>query len=129
PVVRTLSAKSRLGVINIGSTDLAVREALERFASEGHGLNHMRIRAFPFTEEVTQFIDNHDFLFVVEQNRDAQLRTLLTAEAEIPGEKLVPILNYDGMPLTASGICDAIRAVLNSNPQVEEAVAAPLTVA
>ena len=129
PVIRTLSAKSRLGVINIGSTDLAIREALSRFAGEGHGLNHMRIRAFPFTEEVIEFSENHDFIFVIEQNRDAQLRTLLIAETDIPGDKLVPVLNYDGLPLTATGICDAIRAVLNSNPQVEEAVAAPLTVA
>jgi 2-oxoglutarate ferredoxin oxidoreductase subunit alpha len=129
PVVRTLSAKSRLGVINVGGTDLAVREALARFGSEGHGLNHMRIRAFPFTREVNEFAERHDFIFVVEQNRDAQLRTLLVAEAGIPGDKLVPVVNYDGLPLTASWICDTIRSVLTSNPEVEEAVAAPLTVA
>jgi len=129
PVIRTLSAKSRLGVINVGGTDLAVREALARFAGEGHGLNHMRIRAFPFTREVNEFAERHDFIFVVEQNRDAQLRTLLVAEAGIPGDKLVPVVNYDGLPLTATWICDTIRSVLTSNPEVEEAVAAPLTVA
>jgi 2-oxoglutarate ferredoxin oxidoreductase subunit alpha len=129
PVVRTLSAKSRLGVINIGGTDLAVREAIDRFAAEGRGLNHMRIRAFPFTGEVAEFADRHDYVFVVEQNRDAQLRSLIVSETSIAGDKLVPILNFDGLPLTAASVHEAISDVLQSNPEVEEAVSAPLTVA
>ena len=129
PVIRTLSAKSRIGVINVGSTDQAVREAIDRFAAEGHGLNHMRIRAFPFTEEVIAFAERHDYIFVVEQNRDGQLRSLLVSETNIAGEKLVPVLNFDGMPLTADWVHEAISTVLASKPEFEGAVAAPLTVA
>ena len=93
PVVRVTSTKSRLGIINFGSTDPAVREAIDLMARDGRGLNHMRLRAFPFSEEVREFIDAHDFLFVVEQNRDAQMRHLLITEANIPAEKLVPVTN------------------------------------
>ncbi len=127
PVIYTRSTKSRLGVINIGSTDHAVREALEHFAADGQGINHMRIRSFPFTDEVISFAHEHDFIFVIEQNRDAQLRTLLIIEADISSKKLVPILNFDGMPLTAVGIYEAITLVLQSNPSVVKAISAPLS--
>jgi 2-oxoglutarate ferredoxin oxidoreductase subunit alpha len=89
----------------------------------------MRIRAFPFTGEVAEFADRHDYVFVVEQNRDAQLRSLIVSETSIAGDKLVPILNFDGLPLTAASVHEAISDVLQSNPEVEEAVSAPLTVA
>ena len=101
PDIRMTSSKSRLGIINFGSTDPAVREAIDLAASAGCGLNHMRLRAFPFSREVSDFIDAHDYVFVVEQNRDAQMRHLLIVEAQAPAEKLVPVNNCDGMPLTA----------------------------
>lgn len=129
PVIRSLSAKSRLGIINFGSTDPAVREALVLMAREGHGLNHMRLRAFPFGGEVKAFIDRHDFLFVVEQNRDAQMRHLLIAEAGIPAEKLVPVLNYDGLPMTAGSVMDGVLSVLREDSRIAAAGAPPITAA
>ncbi len=129
PVIRMLSSKSRLGLINFGSTDPAVREALALMAREGYGLNHMRLRAFPFGAEVIDFIDRHDFLFVVEQNRDAQMRHLLIAEAGIAAEKLVPVTNYDGLPLTAGFIMDAVQAMLGRDIRIAEASASPITAA
>jgi len=129
PVIRMLSAKSRLGIINFGSTDPAVREALSLMAREGWGINHMRLRAFPFSDEVTDFIDRHDFLFVVEQNRDAQMRHLLIAEAGVAAQKLIPVVNIDGMPLTASFVIDAIQSTLIDNARMAESSAPPITAA
>ena len=104
PVIRDSSAKSRLGdhQFRVHRTGGPGSELAADLARDGHGVNHMRIRAFPFTDEVTAFADRHDFLFVVEQNRDAQMRHLLIAEAGIPAEKLVAVTNVDGMPLTAA---------------------------
>ena len=129
PVIRNVSAKTRLGIINFGSTDPAIREALAMLAREGRGLNHMRIRAFPFGEDIAAFADRHDYLFVVEQNRDAQMRHLLIAEADIPSHKLVSILNFDGMPLTADFVQSEIKAVLAADSQVASASAPPITAA
>jgi 2-oxoglutarate ferredoxin oxidoreductase subunit alpha len=129
PAIRTLSSKSRLGIINFGSTDPAVREALALMAREGYGINHMRLRAFPFSDEVTDFIERHEFLFVVEQNRDAQMRHLLIAEAGVPAEKLVAVTNFDGLPLTAGFIMEEVLAVLERNSRVAEASAPPITAA
>lgn len=129
PVIRMVSAKSRVGVVNFGATDPAVCEALELMAREGYGINHMRLRAFPFAEEVLAFIDQHDFLFVVEQNRDAQMRHLLIVEAGVPADKLVPVLNYDGMPLTAACVMDAISTALQQDSRVAKASAPPITAA
>ena len=129
PVIRMTSSKSRLGIVNFGSTDPAVREALVDMASDGFGLNHMRLRAFPFGDEVMDFIDRHDFLFVVEQNRDSQMRHLLITEAGVPAEKLVPVNNYDGLPLTADFITQAVRAVLQENKDVAKTAAPPITAA
>ena len=71
-------------------------------------LNSLRLKAFPFSSEVKAFCDAHDRIFVIEQNRDAQMRSLLMVEAGIAGEKLIATLNYDGMPLTASFVHRAI---------------------
>ncbi|MGF1624451.1 MAG: 2-oxoacid:acceptor oxidoreductase subunit alpha [Alphaproteobacteria bacterium] len=129
PAIRDISAKSRLAIVNFGSTEPAVVEAIDLLAREGHGLNHMRIRAFPFTDEVTAFAARHDYLFVVEQNRDAQMRHLLIAEAGIPAEKLVAVTNVDGMPLTAAFVENAILDVLERDHRVAAAGGAPITAA
>jgi 2-oxoglutarate ferredoxin oxidoreductase subunit alpha len=129
PVVRMVSTKSRLGIINFGSTDPAVREALALMAREGYGVNHMRLRAFPFSSEVRAFIDRHDFLFVVEQNRDAQMRHLLIAEAGVPAEKLMAVVNYDGLPLTAGFVVDAVLGVLQHDSRIAAASAPPIAAA
>jgi 2-oxoglutarate ferredoxin oxidoreductase subunit alpha len=74
----------------------------------------MRIRAFPFCHEVLDFVNRHDHVFVVEQNRDAQLRTLLVAEGMLPHEKLTPVLHYDGTPITARFIHKEIASRLSA---------------
>jgi 2-oxoglutarate/2-oxoacid ferredoxin oxidoreductase subunit alpha len=102
-------SSARIGVLHYGSTGAAMREALAALAGEdGIHLDSMRIRAFPFHDEVLEFIARHDRVFVVEQNRDAQLRTLLMVDGGVDGSKLVPILHYDGTPITARFIRGAI---------------------
>ncbi|MEM7267957.1 MAG: 2-oxoacid:acceptor oxidoreductase subunit alpha [Pseudomonadota bacterium] len=112
PVIRTAAQATTVGVINVGSTCLAIDDGLALLEEGGHHVNAMRIRAFPFSSTVAEFVEAHDIVFVVEQNRDAQLRHLLIAEAELDQQKLVPVLNYDGMPLTADFIRDAIAGHL-----------------
>ncbi len=122
PVIRKTSRRSKLGIINLGSTEPAVREACDMLARNGYKLNTMRLRAFPFGKEVAKFAAQHDRIFVVEQNRDAQMRSLLMTEAGIPGEKLVPVLSYDGMPLTPGWVKREIEAVIERDRSVAQAM-------
>jgi 2-oxoglutarate ferredoxin oxidoreductase subunit alpha len=101
------------GVIFFGTSTESSLEALDILADEGMRLNALRIRAFPFSEVVDDFIARHEKVFVVEQNRDAQLRTLLMAENDVPPQKMIPVLNYDGMPITAQQILRKIRGYLH----------------
>jgi 2-oxoglutarate ferredoxin oxidoreductase subunit alpha len=101
PVERRAKERTRFGVIYYGSTSPSMAEALDRFESDGVHLDALRVRAFPFADEVIEFVADHDQVFVVEQNRDAQLRTLLMNEGAIDPGKLIPILHYDGTPITA----------------------------
>jgi 2-oxoglutarate/2-oxoacid ferredoxin oxidoreductase subunit alpha len=102
PEVAIRDKSGKTGLIYFGATTPAVHEALDLLEREGVKVNAMRIKAFPFTRDVASFCAMHERVFVVEQNRDAQMRSLLMTEAEIPGAKLIPALNYDGMPLTAA---------------------------
>jgi 2-oxoglutarate/2-oxoacid ferredoxin oxidoreductase subunit alpha len=129
PIIHNISEKSRLGVLNFGSTDPAVCEALKSLSGQGHGINHLRIRAFPFGPELKAFVRRHEFLFVVEMNRDAQMRHLLITEAGIAAEKLIPVLGYDGMPLTAHFIETTILRILSQDQRVAAASATPITAA
>jgi len=97
-----------LGILTIGSGDGACKEALDRLASQNVGLNYCRIKAFPFADEVLEFIEQHERVYVVEQNRDAQLRTLLINDIEADQRKLVPVLHYDGMPINAGFVVDKV---------------------
>ena len=99
---------ARVGIITIGGCDPAVREAVDVLAARGIPADYMRIRGFPFDERVEDFIKHHNFCFVVEQNRDAQLRSLIVNECGIDPIRLVPILHYDGTPITARFIANAI---------------------
>jgi len=96
------------GIITVGSGDGACKEALDRLASQNVGLNYCRIKAFPFADEVREFIEQHERIYVVEQNRDAQLRTLLINDIEADQRKLVPLLHYDGMPINAGFVVDKV---------------------
>ena len=106
------SAKNSIGVISIGSCDEACKEALDALAEQGIGVNYLRVKSFPFNGDVQKFIDDHEKLYVVEQNRDAQLKCLLCIECDVADEKLNEILHYNGLPLTAGFVVDAIHADL-----------------
>jgi 2-oxoglutarate ferredoxin oxidoreductase subunit alpha len=108
PIIRTAREATRLGAIYFGSTSPAMDEADDILAARDMHLDLMRVRGFPFCSEVKAFIAAHEQVFVVEQNRDAQMRTLLVNELDIDPAKLVRVLHYDGTPITARFIVDAI---------------------
>jgi len=95
------SKMNKAALLTIGSGDGACKEALDRLAKKNVGLNYCRIKAFPFTDAVRDFIEKHDVVYVVEQNRDAQLRTLLINDIEADQNKLVALLHYNGMPINS----------------------------
>lgn len=98
----------RVGLVAYGSSHGAAVEALDLLRSSGIILNYLRIKAFPFGPEVTRFLQAQDVVYVVDQNRDAQMTSLLTLETEVDREKLIPVLHYGGFPLHAGAIVDAI---------------------
>ena len=106
------SANSPFGVVSVGSCDGAIREALDVLKQRGIVLDYMRVRAFPFSEDVEKFLAAHQLLFVVEQNRDAQLRALLTLETAVDKAKLRSLLHYNGLPLSSDFIVDGVLAEL-----------------
>ena len=108
PLTRTASRPSKCGVIYFGSTSPAMTEALDALESQGKPLDAMRVRAFPFHASVMEFIAAHEEIFVVEQNRDGQLRSMLIAEGNLDSARVVPVLHYDGTPITARFIIAAI---------------------
>jgi 2-oxoglutarate ferredoxin oxidoreductase subunit alpha len=108
PELRRALQPTRLGVIHYGSTSPAMQEALDLLEQQGLHLDAMRVRAFPFGEEVADFISEHDHIFVVEQNRDGQLRMLLVNECGLDPARLTPVLHYDGTPITARFIVKEI---------------------
>ena len=108
PVVRKADHKTRLGVIYFGSTSPAMSEALDVLVDEGIHLDAMRLCAFPFPDSVAQFIADHERVYVVEQNRDAQMHCLLVNELDIDPARLVRVLHFDGTPITARFITAAI---------------------
>jgi 2-oxoglutarate ferredoxin oxidoreductase subunit alpha len=99
---------TRYGLIYFGSTAPAMSEAIEMLKAEGNHLDLLRVRAFPFHHSVDDFIADHDFVFVVEQNRDGQLRSLVINECAIDPARLIAILHYDGTPITARFIAREI---------------------
>ncbi len=101
--------QSKKGIIFFGTTTYAALEAMDIFKKDGISLDAMRIKALPFNETVEDFIEKHDEIFVIEQNRDAQFRSVIINELDTHPEKLVKILNFDGMPITAQRIMDLIN--------------------
>jgi len=108
PVRLDAAEHTQIGIIYYGSTAPAMRESLDALAAEGIHIDTMRIRAFPFSDEIIDFVLDHEQVFVIEQNRDAQLRTLLVNEGALDPARLIPILHYDGTPITARYITDAV---------------------
>jgi len=108
PIKRNAKERARHGVIYFGSTAAAMSEALVALEADGLHLDTLRLRAFPFSDEVIEFVNAHDQVFVVEQNRDAQMRMLLVNECAIDPARFISILHYDGTPITARFITSAI---------------------
>lgn len=115
PEVRMAPQTTPFGVVYFGSTSPAMREALDTLEAEGKNVDALRLRAFPFTDSVLEFIAAHDRVFVVEQNRDAQMHAMLVTELDIDPARLVRVLHYDGTPITARFIVGAIRKNLGKN--------------
>ncbi len=106
-------ADIRVAIISVGSCDGAVGEARDILSERGMNLNYLRVKAFPFSDSVDQFIDAHDRIFVVEQNRDGQLRRLLLMETRASRQQLTSVRHYNGMPISAHAIVDDIAAALS----------------
>jgi 2-oxoglutarate ferredoxin oxidoreductase subunit alpha len=113
PEVDIRDKNAKTGIIYFGATRPAVLEGLDELERAGVRINAMRLKAFPFNEDVKAFCAAHDQIFVLEQNRDAQMRSLLITEADIPAAKLIPMLSYDGMPTTAAFVRKAVLALLH----------------
>jgi 2-oxoglutarate ferredoxin oxidoreductase subunit alpha len=101
-----------VGILSLGTCDGAVKEALQALAKDGLHLDYLRVRGFPFGEDVERWLEQHRTVFVVEQNRDAQLRSLLTLETRVPKDKLRSILHYNGLPIPSACIVEGVRAAL-----------------
>ncbi|MFV2033834.1 MAG: 2-oxoacid:acceptor oxidoreductase subunit alpha [Halocynthiibacter sp.] len=112
--VKKLKTKLKLGALFYGTSASPAYEAVEMLADEGYSIDTMRIRAFPFDESISQFIHDHDLVFMIEQNRDGQMRRLVINECEIPPGKLTSVLNYSGTPITARMIASQIQEDLNT---------------
>ena len=108
PLQANAAKPTKYGVIYFGSTSPAMDEAIGLLEAKGHQLDRLRIRAFPFHSSVASFLAEHDFVYVVEQNRDSQLRQLIVNENGIDPVRLIPIVHYDGTPITARFIAKAI---------------------
>jgi 2-oxoglutarate ferredoxin oxidoreductase subunit alpha len=107
---------AEVGLVTIGGCDAAVREAAGVLKAQGIKADVMRVRGFPFNDEVRDFLGEHEHTFVIEQNRDAQLRSLLTIELGVPRDEMTPILDYGGLPLTAKAVVDAVASHLTGVP-------------
>jgi 2-oxoglutarate ferredoxin oxidoreductase subunit alpha len=118
-----LSAHSELAIVSVGSCDGAIHEAMDLLRTQGVGLDYMRLRGFPFGEEVERFLAGHRVIFVVEQNRDAQLRALLTLETAVEKSKLHSILHYNGMPIFSSFIVEGVLTHLQPGAKSRSASA------
>ena len=109
PLIKTTPG-AKLGLVTIGGCHAACVEALDMFAAEGLTLDYMRVRGFPFGAEVTAFLDAHDMNFVVEQNRDGQLRSLLRLDAGVSIDKLQSVTYYGGFPMSAHHVVSGVKA-------------------
>jgi 2-oxoglutarate ferredoxin oxidoreductase subunit alpha len=108
PLLRPATKPARFGAIYYGSTSPAMQEALDVLAQRGIHVNALRVRGFPFQDEIADFVAAHPWVFVIEQNRDAQLKTLLVNEAKVNASRLLSVLHYDGTPITARFIVEQI---------------------
>ena len=102
------SKLNKAALLTVGSGNAACKEALDRLEAQNVGLNYCRVRAFPFSDAIKAFIDKHEVVYVVEQNRDAQLRALLILDIDADQNKLVSLLHYNGIPINAGFVVDRV---------------------
>ncbi len=121
PVRRDAKRATRDGVIFFGSSTPAVHEALDDLERHGLHLDALRVRAFPFPDEVFAFIAAHDRIFVIEQNRDGQLRSLLINEGDVDPSRLTAVLHFDGTPITARFIASTVQGLMADRTPIHEA--------
>jgi 2-oxoglutarate ferredoxin oxidoreductase subunit alpha len=117
PDIQLSDTTTGYGAVFFGTSTQASHEAMEMLESQGIRINTMRLRGFPFQDEVKAFIDRHKTIFVIEQNRDGQMRTLLINECAIQPDKLISITHFDGLPITAGPISDSIQQILKMQTQ------------
>jgi 2-oxoglutarate ferredoxin oxidoreductase subunit alpha len=110
PIIRRAKKPAKWGIVSLGSCDPAVHEALDRLAKSGIYADYCRVRAFPFSAEVAAFLEQHEEVFVIEQNRDAQLMSLLALETDYPKHRMRSILQYGGLPMDCRCVVHAIEA-------------------
>ena len=111
PVVRK-AAGAKVGLVTVGGCHAACVEALDELAKEGVAIDYMRVRGFPFGDDVRKFLESHDITFVVEQNRDGQLRNLLTLDTGFPMDRMESVRYYGGFPLSATHVIEGVKAKL-----------------
>jgi 2-oxoglutarate/2-oxoacid ferredoxin oxidoreductase subunit alpha len=112
------SGNNAIGLLSIGSCDGAVREAMEQLQRRGIHVDYLRVRGFPFGDEVEHFLRHHQQIFIIEQNRDAQLKSLLVLETAVEKAKLHSILHYSGLPIPAQCVVEGVCAELNAAPRL-----------
>ena len=124
PVLRASpdGRRASLGIVALGGVDRAVLEAQEILAAGGVPVDYLRVRAFPFDESVGTFLEAHECTFVVEQNRDGQLRSILVTEVPFPGERLESVRRFGGLPLSATDVVEKIQENLGDRPGLEASV-------
>jgi len=118
-----------IGLIYFGSTSPAVDEALDYLNSEGYNIDKLRIRSFPFDKSLERFIDDHEHLFILEQNRDAQMKFLISNELKKDINNFISLLNFDGSPVTAKFIVDEFKSKVKDNKKVKIKVKKPKSAA
>jgi len=101
---------AEIGIVSLGGCHAAVTEALDRLRDQGVACDYLRVRAFPFAASITEFLKSHSQIFVVEQNRDAQLRSLFALETGVARDRMTPVLEYGGLPLTAEHVVRAVTS-------------------
>lgn len=120
PRIKMRTTKAQSGIIFFGSSTYAAYEAVDQLSEKNIEVNTMRLRALPFPDEAVQFIEDHETIYVIEQNRDGQMRKLLINECDISPKKLISVVNFDGLPITATHICQEIEQKIEAmSPSME----------
>lgn len=121
PVLSRRDQLNKVGIIHFGTSMAAVHEAIDQLDARGQKANDLRVLAFPFHQQVFDFIDQHEQVFVVEQNRDGQLKTLLSSELQIDPKRMTSVLHYNGDPISARSVFTSIIAELDLESDLDDA--------